>query len=188
MAGRRSGRLRSFLLLAGALSATAVLAAKPVQRTPTVAPTAVPAPVSETRRFLLGMEANGKLAANAMVDAWVQKQGSRTLGWRLIVSYYPPTQAKNKPGQLITRHYGSTGEGRVGGQSLQLDLSPGAIVLDLPTPGGDRVVTLRGGKDAKGAWALKGEAVHGEGKQRVAWKVKSIPRFTHGKDIHKEVP
>lgn len=201
MAGCRSRRLAAaFLFMASVWPGL-------VPASPTASPTPAPVLVTQARRFLLRMDLDKKLAANAVVDALVRKQGERTLAWNLSVTYYLPDQlaakgkvkgkasAKAKPGAILSRQYGSSVMNKVDGRNIRIDLVPEAIVLDLPTLGGDHLIPVSGTRDSVGAWALQGRAEFPTAPTKKlkhpkpqVWTVHSIPKFKHGTEELKAVP
>lgn len=189
MAGSRGRRLATAFSFAALLAVCGpALANAPRPQAPTPEPTAVAPIESVGHRFLMRVERNDRLECHAVVDAWSQTQGPRLLGWRMNVTYYPPNSPKGKPGQLSSRVYGGSVGSQVGGRNIQLELKPDSILFDLPTPGGDQLITCSGQRDATGFWRLLGSASFGPKKHVENWTVRSVARFQHGKQTILAVP
>ncbi len=142
---------------------------------PVLAPAA---PEAQTRRFLLRMEADGRLAAHAVVDAYTRSEAGRVLDWQLSVTYYLAGRAGRADG-VISRNYSSSSGNRAGTDNVGVELSPYGVKLTLPTPGGDRAIPVQGAPDAAGKWNLHGSA-RAKGKGG-AWSVSSVRRIQAGR-------
>jgi hypothetical protein len=159
--------------LALVLGLAGVLAAAPQPR---------PTPPGEavSRRFLLRLEPDRGPAWFAVADAWARNVNGRQVDWRLTVTYYP-AQGRIKPGDIITRQYGSTVGNQAGKDNVGLDLGAYSARLDLPVPGGDRTVSLSGGLNAAGQWDLQGsrrdDGKAGPPDRARVWSVRSVRRI-----------
>ena len=127
-------------------------------------------------RILLRMESNHRLAAHAVADLQVRREGDRVASWRMVVTYYLAGRSGRADG-LLTRVYGDSVGNMAGPDNLSLDLTPMGAGFTLPLPSGERAVMVTGGRGPDGKWAVGGTArFKGKGTMN-HWSAVSVRSF-----------